>query len=77
MLIIRFGGQALICSGLCAILQIGRVIRNPVLMRLIHQRAAEQIVGAAFVARHWNVPDRRDAQQCLDVRVVRLLLTVC
>lgn len=41
-------------------------------MRLAHQRAAEQVVGAALVAGHRNIPHGRDSQQGLDVRVVGL-----
>ena len=39
-------------------------------MRLIHHRAAEQVIGAAFIAGHRDVPDRSNPQQRLDVRVV-------
>lgn len=41
-------------------------------MRLAHQRAAEQVVGAALVAGHRDIPHGRDSQQGLDVRVVGL-----
>ncbi len=43
-------------------------------MRLIQQRAGKQVVRTALVGCQRNVPDRRDPQQCLDVRVVRLRL---
>jgi len=70
MIVIYANGQAL--RELSSAGQVGRVVGNPVLMGLVHQRAAEQVVGAAFIAGHRNVPHRRHAQQGLDVRVMGL-----
>ena len=61
-------------SLLLAVVQIGLVIRHPVVVSLIQQGAAEHIVGAALVAGHGDIPHCGDAQQGLDIRVVGLLL---
>src|SRR5664280_2383319 len=50
------------------------VVREQAIVLLVHERGRDHEVGRGAVARDRDVPHHRDAQQCLDVRVVRLRL---